>query len=59
MAAYDGLCLDLSGTGCGLRSGCSCCAGEKGSLVLALAACFLSALNNRLRTGADKGNPTV
>jgi hypothetical protein len=22
-------------------------------------ACFLSALNNRLRTGADKGNPTV
>ena len=22
-------------------------------------ACFLSAMNNQLRTGADKGNPTV
>ena len=32
---------------------------ERKGYWLRLMACFLSALNNQLRTGADKGNPTV
>jgi hypothetical protein len=58
VAAYVGLCLDPSGTRCGLAVGLLLlCWRER--VVGLLAACFLSALNNQLRTGADKGNPTV
>jgi hypothetical protein len=54
VAAYDGLrCL------CGRRGpsvGLLFCGAED---VVVSAATFLSAMNNQLRTGADKGNPTV
>ena len=58
MAAYVGLLLNLSGIGGGLAVGLLllCWRERVASL---LAACFPSALNNQLRTGADKGNPTV
>jgi hypothetical protein len=47
------------GTDMGYWSGCSCCTGEKGYIGFGSCACFPSAMNNQLRTGADKGNPTV
>jgi hypothetical protein len=58
VAAYVGLLLNLSGIGGGLAVGLLLlCWRER--VVGLLAACFPSALNNQLRTGADKGNPTV
>ena len=59
MAAYVGLCLDLSGTRRGLAVGLLGLCWRERIVGACIGGLFPWALNNRLRTGADKGNPTV
>ncbi len=58
VAAYVGLCRTFRGL---IRTDgrAALAVLERKGHWFRLVACFLSALNNQLRTGADKGNPTV